>query len=138
MSCLGGMEIAIFLPLVFAATLLELGVSCYQAKKRGAKLEKLMMTTLNQENHEVDALVRTESGRQIGFQAQKDGTYKIITDFEGLTPTQLKKDEDLIHQIKQRYAYNVIKGELKKQGYNIVEEKNLEDKTIKITARRWA
>ena len=85
----------------------------------------------------VDIVVKDENNRSIGFQKQKDGRYKVIADSKGLTSAQLKKQQQFINRIKQRYAYNMIVGELKKQGYQVTEEKKVEKDLVKLVARRW-
>lgn len=87
--------------------------------------------------YNVDVVVKDENNRAVGFQKQKDGTYKIIADSAGLNEQQLKKQQQFINKIKQRYAYKVVIQELKKQGYQITEEKKIEKDLIKLTARRW-
>lgn len=99
--------------------------------------EKKAMTTEDGKIHKVDVLVKDEFDKDIGFEKQKDGTYRIIADSRGLTFQQKQKQKKYINMIKRRYAYNMVTQELKKQGYQIVEEKKLEKDTVKVTARRW-
>ncbi|MEW6620982.1 MAG: DUF1257 domain-containing protein [bacterium] len=101
------------------------------------QMENLKMQTTDGKIHNVEVIVKDENNRQIGFQKQNDGTYKIIADSTGLTAEQLKKQQMCINKIKQHYAYNVVIQELKKQGYQLVEEKKVEKNTLKLIARRW-
>jgi|WetSurMetagenome_2_1015567.scaffolds.fasta_scaffold325348_2 hypothetical protein len=87
--------------------------------------------------YKVDVAVKDENNKLVGFQKQKDGSYKIIADSRGLNTMQLKKQQQFVNSIKKRYAYNMIIKELNKQGYQIAEEKQVENDTVKIIARRW-
>ena len=50
-------------------------------------------------------------------------------------------DKDLkksfIRNIMQNYSLEIISQEMKKKGYNIVEQKNIENNTIKVVLRKW-
>jgi hypothetical protein len=97
--------------------------------------DALKIETKDGNFEKVDVLVENDEGIKIGFQKQKNGQYRIIS---GKVSDELKeKQKKLIGQIKQRYAYNLVKEELAKKGYTVVEEKNLDKNAIKIVARRW-
>jgi len=99
--------------------------------------EKAKMKATDGKIYDVDVVVKDENNREIGFQKQKDGSYAVIADCAGLNSAQLKKQNEFINKIKQRYAYNTILNELKKKGYQLAEEKKMEKNTIKLVARRW-
>jgi len=99
--------------------------------------EKAKMKTSDGAIHNVDVLVKDENNRNIGFKKQKNGSYTVIADSAGLNPIQLKKQNEFINKIRQRYAYNMVLNELKKKGYQVAEEEKQEKNTIKLVARRW-
>jgi hypothetical protein len=82
-------------------------------------------------------VVKDSNNRQVGFQKQENGTYKVIADSAGLNPEQLRKQKETINSIKRKYAYNMVVQELNKQGYRVVEEKKLEKDIVKLVARKW-
>ena len=87
----------------------------------------------------VDVVVKDPAtGRDIGFQKTEKGDYRIITDSLGLNETQAKAQQDFVKQIRQRYAYNKVLEQLKKQGYIIAQEEKVADNTIHIVARKWS
>jgi hypothetical protein len=45
--------------------------------------------------------------------------------------------ELFLDKVTQRYAYHVIAEATKKQGFNTIEEVNLEDASIHLTLQRW-
>jgi len=96
------------------------------------------MQTAGGKIYKVDLVVKDENGRDIGFQKTEKGDYKILADSGGLNAQQLKKQQDFIKQIRQRYAYNSVIDQLKKQGYVIAEEEKVQDNTIRVLARKWS
>lgn len=134
MSSFGGIDLAIYSIAGLIKAISDLNLA-YQDIRHYQKEQK--MTTADGKIYNVDVIVKDEFNRSIGFQKQKNGSYKVIADSYGLNTEQLKKQREFINQIKRRYAYNMVVGELKKQGYQITEEKKIEKDTIKLTARRW-
>jgi len=82
----------------------------------------------------IDILVKLNSSYDIGFTQNKDGSFSIIADWWGVT--KVKKD-DFTRMVNQNYSLNMISREMKKKGYKIVEQKDLEDKSIKVVVRKW-
>ncbi len=132
MSSCGGIDLLIISVPILIKVLRDLMLNYELASEK-----KKIITTTDGKIHNVDLVVRDEFDKDIGFQKQKDGSYKIIADSSGLNPTQLKKQKELINKIKRQYAYSMVVQELKKQGYQITEEKKVEKDTVKLTARRW-
>jgi hypothetical protein len=98
------------------------------------------MKTISEESGvvaKVDVLIKDPNGREIGLQKTDKGTYRIIADCKGLTSEQLKVQQKFVNKIKQKYAYNKVVTELKKQGYIIAEEEKVANNTIKLVARKW-
>ncbi|MFA5148764.1 MAG: DUF1257 domain-containing protein, partial [Candidatus Omnitrophota bacterium] len=69
-------------------------------------------------------------------QKQKDGTYKVLAEMGGLTAEEAKKQLKLVNEIRKKYAYNTVMSELRRQGYQVAEEK-AEGKQVRILARKW-
>jgi hypothetical protein len=134
MSSSGGIDLVIYSIVTLISSIRALNLAFQDL--RSAQAEKKMVTT-DGKVYKVDVVVKDENNRAIGFQKQKDGAYKIIADSAGLNAEQLKKQNTLINKIKRHYAYTMVIQELKKQGYQIAEEKKLEKDTVKIIARRW-
>lgn len=100
--------------------------------------EATMMQTKDGAVHKVDVVIQGPNGRDIGLQKTKKGDYRFVTDCAGLSKEQLDKQKKFINTVKQKYAYNKVIGEFKKQGYIIVEEEKVKDNTIKLVARKWS
>lgn len=100
--------------------------------------EERTMITADGLNHQVEVVIRDHYGRDIGLTKTKKGDYQFVADTKGLTKEQLKRQQVFINKIKQKYAYNQVVNELKKQGYVIAEEQKVQNNTIKLVARKWA
>lgn len=100
--------------------------------------EEKTMTTSSGVTHQVDVVIKDPQGRDIGLTKTKKGDYQFVADTKGLTKEQLKRQQVFINKIKQKYAYNQVVNELKKQGYVIAEEQKVQNNTIKLVARKWA
>jgi hypothetical protein len=96
------------------------------------------MRTADGKIHNVDLVIKDEFGKDVGFEKTEKGDYRIIADTSGLTNAQLKKQQDFIKKIRQRYSYNNVINELKKQGYIIAEEEKVQNNTIRLVARKWS
>lgn len=88
--------------------------------------------------HKVDVVVLDPNGKEIGFEKTLQGNYAIIRETGGLTPAQIKKQDDFLKKIKQKYSYNMVIDRLKKDGYVIAEEEKVQNNTIRLVARKWS
>ncbi len=104
-----------------------------------AQLEKNTdIITSDGKTQNVDIVVLDPNGKKIGFKKTESGEYQAVSDACGLNKEQIKKQQDFIKKIRQRYSYNKVIDELKKQGYLITQEEKVQDNTIKIVARKWS
>lgn len=128
MSSHGGITLVIRSIALLIKAITELNLAVQEMKQ---------IKTADGRVYSVDLVVKDENNRSIGFQKQADGTYKVIADSSGLSARQLKQQQRFINRIKQRYAYDTVLQELKKHGYQVTEEKKIQEDTVKLTARRW-
>ncbi|MCX7927909.1 MAG: DUF1257 domain-containing protein [Candidatus Omnitrophica bacterium] len=123
-----GIGIQIRLAVILIQSLIALGREYRQIKS---------MATTDGRIYSVEFVTYDDNGRAIGFQKNEKGEYQIIADSHGLNSEQLKKQDDFIKQIRQKYAYITVVEELKKQGYIIAEEEKIAYNTIRLVARKW-
>lgn len=116
--------------------LIELKCALSQLEAQYAAMKT--MTTGDGVIHNVDVAIKDPNGRLIGLEKTKEGAYQFIADSQGLTKEQLKQQQSFINKIKQKYAYNKVISELKKQGYVISQEEKVENNTIRLVARKWS
>jgi len=79
-------------------------------------------------------VVNLKSSYDIGFQRSKDGSYEIVADWYGVKGV---KKETFTSDLLQTYSFELIKQEMEKKGYNIVEKVKMRDNTIKVVVRKW-
>jgi hypothetical protein len=68
----------------------------------------------------------------IGFVRQDDG-FDIIGDFSGMRINQT----NFAHEVGRRYARETILTAAAAQGFNVVEEVNQADGSVKLVVERW-
>jgi hypothetical protein len=95
------------------------------------------MQTSDGKTHSVEVVFKDAAGRDVGLQKSGDG-YRVISDWQGLSDEQTKKQNDSIQQVVQRYAYRKVIKELQAQGYMVAEEEKRADQTIRLVVRKWS
>ena len=83
---------------------------------------------------DVDFVIKLESSYNIGFALTEDGSYEIIADWWGVEDHD---KEEFTRKVVQNYAMELIRVEMNKKGFNVVEQKTLEDNSIKLIVRKW-
>jgi len=134
MSALGGIEVVFLATALLFRTLRELQIESDILKE--IKEEEYKMETCDGKIEKVDILVKDYEGTTVGFKKREDGIYQAIIPRVG-SEVMRKKHEQLVNHIRRRYAYNLVKEDLKRKGFTIVEEKEVGKDTVKIVARRW-
>jgi len=94
---------------------------------------------------DVEIAVRMREGYDIGFVRRAGGNYDIIADWwgvEGVTQKEFvsrlqKKFEEFQRHIHREYALKTVLEQTKKEGFNVVEQKQEEDGSIRLVVRRW-
>ena len=82
---------------------------------------------------EVDVRIPTQDpGYDIGFRKQDD-TYELVADWWGIQDIQ---PEPFLQQVQQRYAYHTVVARMAEQGFDVVQEEQDADRTIRLTVRR--
>jgi hypothetical protein len=82
---------------------------------------------------EVEVKVPTKNPEyDLGFR-KAGNTYELVADWYGISDIQA---EPFIEQVQQRYAYHAVTDQMQEQGFEIVADESLKDRTIHITLRR--
>ena len=75
-----------------------------------------------------------EASNDIGFERQPEGEYRAwISEFDRHT-----HDERWLGQVTARHAYHLTQKTLTRQGFNLVDEHNEHDGTVRMVLRRMA
>ena len=84
----------------------------------------------------VDISMNLPSDTQVGFKWDNNSnSYEIVTDLD-LWKFELPV-ERFIAKVTQMYAYQTIISKTKKDGYQIIEEKNKTDGSIELVLTKW-
>jgi hypothetical protein len=78
------------------------------------------------------------SAFDIGFTRGADGTYDAVADWWGVKTYEGVTQAEFMRRVTQRYAYHKVVGEVRKQGYTLVEEEDQADQSIRLVVRKWA
>lgn len=91
--------------------------------------------------HNVDIAARKSGGYALGFVKSADGVYDLVADWWGVSGKgEQKVVEELKRQagaIQQEYAKRIVLEQARKDGFELVSEKNENDGTVKLVVRRW-
>ena len=84
----------------------------------------------------VDHVLRNENGLQIGVKQTADGL-QIVLDEEEVRAKEGVEAKELKARFQQKFAYVNVVQRLKAEGYQVVEENEEADNTIRLVVRRW-
>tara|TARA_A100001234_G_C12444682_1_gene308465 strand:- start:246 stop:638 length:393 start_codon:yes stop_codon:yes gene_type:complete len=84
----------------------------------------------------VDISMNLPGDTKVGFKwNNSSNAYELVTDLD-LWKFELPV-ERFISKVTQMYAYQTIISKTKKDGYQIVEEKNINDGSIELVLTKW-
>ena len=91
---------------------------------------------INPINHQHEKVkVDVSIGNDIGFRLNSNGEYELVTDI------QTWKDpvpvERFIDKVTQQYARVTVRNTVKKLGFEVEEEWEMNDNSIELTVTRW-
>ena len=82
---------------------------------------------------EVEIKISTKNeGYDMGFR-KNGGVYELIADWHGIRDIV---PDNFVNQVQQQYAVSAVTERMKEQGFDIVTQENLPDKSIHLTVRR--
>ena len=91
---------------------------------------------VNPINHQHEKVkVDVSIGTDIGFRLNNNGEYELVADIQ--TWNQPIPPERLIEKVTQQYARMTIHNSVKKMGFQVAEEWEMDDNSIEITVNRW-
>lgn len=80
--------------------------------------------------------IDTKSSYDIGVVQTAEG-YSFIADWSELETHSGIEQDSFLKAVNKRYAYHTVLEEVKKYGYNLVEEEATEQQHIKLVLRKW-
>ena len=102
----------------------------------GMSVVDLVITNPSHAEEHPTTEVEFSIGVDVGFRLnEKTGEYELVADRQ-----TWKKDipiERFLEKLTQQYARMTIHNTVKKQGFQVAEEWEMEDNTIELTVTRW-
>lgn len=83
-----------------------------------------------------DVVIPQENGYDIGFRRNTDTQdYELVADLQYWQ--QPLTVDGFLRQITQRYAYNTVLAESRRQGFQLAEEQVKSDGSVRLVVQRW-
>lgn len=94
----------------------------------------------------VDIRVSLDRGYEIGFVRGDDGAYELVADWWGVRGTsreQFLRQLDgqftrMQQEIRRQYALQTVLAKSREQGFDVVEQQEQRDGTVRVVVRRWS
>lgn len=118
------------------AALRNLGYEPQEATAAGGRAAGVRGFGGSREQAEIRVATKNK-GYDIGFKKSEGegGRYELVADWWGIHDV---KQDELVVQLGQRYAYHAAKAKLAEQGFNLVQEEQQPDGRIHLVLRRMA
>ena len=107
-----------------------------QAKPVRLEIERSEVVTdkLGRDQH----MTVTRSGITVTFSRDARGRASLQVTGTGQGQEELRAlGEELSQRVVQQYVYQKLMDEMRKRGFNVVEEEQSEDRSIRLKVRRW-
>jgi hypothetical protein len=82
-----------------------------------------------------EVVVAQDNNYDIGF-SWNGSEYELVADLQYWQ--QPLTVEGFLRQVTQKYAYHTLVNETSKQGFQVTEQKNQEDGSIRLVVQRWS
>lgn len=87
------------------------------------------------QTHTADVVVEQDNHYDIGF-SWNGQAYEMVADLQYWQ--QPLSVDGFVQRVTQRYAYHTVLTETQKQGFQVTEEKNNQDGSIRLVVQRWS
>lgn len=84
---------------------------------------------------EADVVLKQENNYDIGF-SWNGNEYELVADLQYWQ--QPLTVDGFLRQVTQRYAYHTVVNETANQGFQITEQENNQDGSIRLVVQRWS
>jgi Protein of unknown function (DUF1257) len=81
-----------------------------------------------------EVAIEQDNGYDIGF-SWNGNEYELVADLQYWQ--QASSVERFLQQVTQRYAYHTVMTETQKQGFQVTEQQNNQDGSIRLVVQRW-
>jgi hypothetical protein len=87
------------------------------------------------QTHNAEVVIEQDNGYDIGF-SQNQNHYELIADLQYWN--QPLSVEGFLKQVTQRYAYQTVLKETTRQGFELTEQQQQQDGSIRLVLQRWS
>ncbi len=87
------------------------------------------------QTHMAEVVIEQDNGYDIGF-VENNQDYELVADLQFWQ--QNLSVEGFLRQVTQRYAYNTVVNETAQQGFQVAEQKQQADGSIRLVLQRWS
>jgi hypothetical protein len=87
------------------------------------------------QTHTAEVVIEQGNGYDIGFSRNQE-QYELVADLQYWQ--QPLSVEGFLKQVTQRYAYNTILKETAQQGFQVAEQQQHQDGSIRLVLQRWS
>ena len=87
------------------------------------------------QTYKADIVVEQANDYDFGF-SWNGSEYELVADLQYWQ--QPLTVEGFLRRVTQRYAYHTVVNETAQQGFNITEQQNQEDGSIRLVVQRWS
>lgn len=89
------------------------------------------------QTHRAEVAIEQDNGYDIGFHLNPEsGQYELVADLEYWQ--QPLSVDGFLNRVTQRYAYHTVLNETTRQGFQVAEQQNNEDGSIRLVLQRWS
>jgi hypothetical protein len=87
------------------------------------------------QTHNAEVVIEQENDYDIGFR-WNGHEYELVADLQYWQ--QPWSVQGFINRVSQRYAYHTVVNEATKQGFQVAEQTNNEDGSVRLVVQRWS
>jgi YbbR domain-containing protein len=87
------------------------------------------------QTHTAEVVIEQDNGYDIGF-VRNNQDYELVADLQFWH--QDLSVEGFLRQVTQRYAYNTVVNETAQKGFQVAEQQNQADGSIRLVLQRWS
>lgn len=87
------------------------------------------------QTHMAEIVIEQENGYDIGF-SHNNQSYELVADLQYWQ--QPLSVQGFLNSITQRYAYHTVMQETGRQGFQLAEQQQQQDGSIRLVLQRWA
>jgi hypothetical protein len=87
------------------------------------------------QTYNAEVVIEQDNGYDIGF-SQNQNHYELVADLQYWN--QPLSVEGFLKQVTQRYAYQTVLKETTRQGFELTEQQQQQDGSIRLVLQRWS